>query len=64
MSTSICNHFIIFNDKVPEVELYLNSRGDIFVQEITNSSNAFYFIINKADWEELKIFIDEQFAKK
>lgn len=62
MGTTRNEHFVILSDEgIPDVEFYINSKGQIFAQEIDGN---FFFLLNKEDWEELKKFIDEQFATK
>lgn len=64
MATTKTEHFILEYDKQsPGLEFYLNANGEIFVGE-ENTQGGFFFTINPPDWEELKKFIDEQFASK
>lgn len=45
-----------------DFEFFLNSKGDIFAQQIGETGYESFLVITKDDWVELKKFIDEQFG--
>lgn len=65
MSTSISEHFTLFNaNNNPEViEIYINDSDQVFVQDKINDMDGFFFTLTREEWEEIKEFIDNQYSK-
>lgn len=62
MAISVNKHLILhFEDGINDIEIYLNSKGEIFVSEVGDNPYATFFTFNKEDWAIIKEFIDEQF---
>ena len=63
MSAFVSQNFIIENEEgIPDLEFHINYKGEIFLCE-KDQPDGFFSIIKKEDWNDLKIFIDEQFEK-
>lgn len=62
MATSRAEVFILSNSNShKDLEFFINTKGEIFAQEIGDSGYESFFCISKDDWQELRKFIDEQF---
>lgn len=55
-------HLILSAEGFDDVEMYLNSKNEIFISNMKEFAEGWCFVINKEDWEEIKKFIDYQFS--
>ena len=50
------------NEGTPDLEFFINKKGNISVVEQGDEITSMYTEISKEDWHELKKFIDERLA--
>lgn len=49
---------VIENQNFGEVDVYLNDKGEIVFDP---NDDQFVIVMDKAEWEEIKAFVDEKF---
>jgi hypothetical protein len=64
MPTELREKLVLVNDKgEDELIIFFNSKNEITITDDLDSENmyAFWYSLNKEDWQDVKKFIDEQF---